>query len=272
MSDQLPEVPLARPLEQPSSKKKIGAYLIEFVLLFLAVFLGFVAENIREDVSDKKVVEEQMRAMVENLRYDTARLGRSLRLNLGVTKGLDSFRFYIRKAINGDVKSNKLYYFKFKCMTFGAPYFNKLTISQLKNSGLIRSIENDSLVEQISGYDERQQPVVESRRDGLSEITRMLTASYRNYFSFEGFDAIIQRDTIYTPGKLVAYHEIEKILYRKAELKLLTTDPLKLELLYSEISEFEYSIHQLDAFIRDANESALALIKRINEEYHFEKK
>ena len=30
-------------------KKKWGEYLLEFLMLFLAVFLGFVAENIREE-------------------------------------------------------------------------------------------------------------------------------------------------------------------------------------------------------------------------------
>ena len=29
-------------------KKKWGKYLLEFFMLFLAVFLGFIAENVRE--------------------------------------------------------------------------------------------------------------------------------------------------------------------------------------------------------------------------------
>src|SRR3954468_5958326 len=33
-------------------KKKWGEYLLEFFMLFLAVFLGFVAENIRESNAD----------------------------------------------------------------------------------------------------------------------------------------------------------------------------------------------------------------------------
>ena len=32
-------------------KKKWVEYVLEFVMLFFAVFLGFIAENIREDLS-----------------------------------------------------------------------------------------------------------------------------------------------------------------------------------------------------------------------------
>src|SRR6202030_3863953 len=34
-------------------KKKWGEYLLEFIMLFLAVFLGFIAENVREHLSEK---------------------------------------------------------------------------------------------------------------------------------------------------------------------------------------------------------------------------
>ncbi len=35
-------------------KKKWTEYLLEFFMLFLAVFLGFVAENIREHIAEKE--------------------------------------------------------------------------------------------------------------------------------------------------------------------------------------------------------------------------
>src|SRR5436309_1167001 len=41
-------------------KKKWGEYFLEFILLFLAVFLGFVAENIREDAVEKHKEKQYM--------------------------------------------------------------------------------------------------------------------------------------------------------------------------------------------------------------------
>src|SRR5690349_25121155 len=55
-------------------KKKWGEYLLEFSMLFLAVFLGFVAENIRESSVERHQEKEYMRLMVEDLKKDTANI------------------------------------------------------------------------------------------------------------------------------------------------------------------------------------------------------
>ncbi len=61
-------------------KKKWGEYLLEFVMLFLAVFLGFIAENIREHSVEQNREKEYIRSMIEDLKTDSAFL------NLSITK------------------------------------------------------------------------------------------------------------------------------------------------------------------------------------------
>ena len=51
-------------------KKKWGEYLLEFLMLFLAVFLGFVAENIRETSVEHDREKEYMITMLEDLKAD----------------------------------------------------------------------------------------------------------------------------------------------------------------------------------------------------------
>src|SRR6059058_4049080 len=51
-------------------KKKGGEYLLEFLMLFLAVFLGFVAENIRETSVEHEREKEYMVTMLEDLKAD----------------------------------------------------------------------------------------------------------------------------------------------------------------------------------------------------------
>ena len=38
----------------PNNKKKWAEYLLEFLMLFLAVFPGFLAENVRENMVERK--------------------------------------------------------------------------------------------------------------------------------------------------------------------------------------------------------------------------
>src|SRR5689334_25333071 len=52
-------------------KKKLGEYLLEFIMLFLAVFLGFLAENLREQNVEHHREKEYIHSLVEDLKSDT---------------------------------------------------------------------------------------------------------------------------------------------------------------------------------------------------------
>lgn len=55
-------------------KKKWGEYFLEFLMIFLAVFLGFVAENFREHQVEKEKGRQYVRSLYEDLKLDTARI------------------------------------------------------------------------------------------------------------------------------------------------------------------------------------------------------
>src|SRR3982750_4314445 len=46
-------------------KKKWGEYFLEFLMLFLAVTLGFIAENIREHIAEHNRAEEYAISLVQ---------------------------------------------------------------------------------------------------------------------------------------------------------------------------------------------------------------
>jgi hypothetical protein len=52
-------------------KKAWKEYLLEFLMIFLAVTMGFVAETIREGVSDRAKGMEYIKSFVQDLRRDT---------------------------------------------------------------------------------------------------------------------------------------------------------------------------------------------------------
>jgi hypothetical protein len=55
-------------------KKKWTEYLLEFLMLFLAVFLGFLAENIREHQVEKDKARQYTLSFYEDLKNDTTRM------------------------------------------------------------------------------------------------------------------------------------------------------------------------------------------------------
>ncbi|HRG82469.1 MAG TPA: hypothetical protein PLO99_08135, partial [Chitinophagaceae bacterium] len=53
-----------------TARKKWTHYFWEFLMLFLAVSLGFYAENTRETILHKKEVKTQLNAMLSDLQSD----------------------------------------------------------------------------------------------------------------------------------------------------------------------------------------------------------
>src|SRR6476660_6301531 len=53
-------------------KKKWSEYLLEFFMLFLTVFLGFIAENIREHIVENERGKQYMESLLVDLQNDTA--------------------------------------------------------------------------------------------------------------------------------------------------------------------------------------------------------
>ena len=55
-------------------RKKWTHYLWEFLMLFLAVFCGFLAENMRERIVERHREKDYIISMIEDLQTDTANL------------------------------------------------------------------------------------------------------------------------------------------------------------------------------------------------------
>ncbi len=133
-------------------KKKWNEYLLEFFMLFLAVFLGFIAENIREKNVEHHREKEYMQSLVKDIQRDTAMLALTL---TKVEKNLsysDSLLHIIYNELYDPVSINKMYSLYSK--VFRIPYLQYVdrTSSQLRNAGGMRLIRNQQVVDSITYY------------------------------------------------------------------------------------------------------------------------
>jgi hypothetical protein len=55
-------------------KKRFSEYLLEFLMIFLAVTMGFFAENIRERFTERHMEQEYISSLVAELSSDTVKL------------------------------------------------------------------------------------------------------------------------------------------------------------------------------------------------------
>jgi hypothetical protein len=134
-------------------KKKWGEYLLEFIMLFLAVFLGFSAENLRERIVEHNIEKEYIHSLVEDLKSDTLQSNEILILLNSRSAGVDSVITAL--ASPGIIEnSNNAYRLWSKNIGFADFISNDRTIQQLKNSGGLRLIRNKAVSDSIMNYDQ----------------------------------------------------------------------------------------------------------------------
>jgi hypothetical protein len=248
-------------------KKNLKEYLLEGLMIFIAVSMGFIAESIREHITDEKQVKEYMREIVENLRYDTVRMNKNTNRNLTICKSLDSFRYEILEARNGNINSNRLYYLQAKSFGYGTVAFNTSAISQLKSSGVLRLVENRDLVDKIDDYYQRRISSAESAKptsEGFIERQKIISSLFnREYYdkrlnARDGFKPNVPADNGY-------------LLLINPAPKLLRTNPEDFQQLYNNVWLYESGLIAYNNFVIYARELADELIIEIQKEYHLEK-
>ncbi|HUS01126.1 MAG TPA: hypothetical protein VMY77_05335 [Chitinophagaceae bacterium] len=133
-------------------KKRWTEYLLEFFMLFLAVFLGFVAENYREHIVEHQREKQFMRSMVEDLQTDTAEMTRILNDINTRSQNVDSMlSLLVTPRITNDVII-KSYHFTFPALNNLSVVFDDRTITQLKSSGSMRMIRNQKVNDALVKY------------------------------------------------------------------------------------------------------------------------
>ena len=210
--------------------KKWKEYFLEFLMIFLAVTMGFFAENIRETQLEKKELNSYVTQILENLKADTSRSNHALLYNQSKSLYLDSLRYEIASAISDKINSNKMYYFSIKRTGVSFVLFKQGAITQLKNSGKMRLIENKNLTNEILEYYDRWVIAVTYSETECAQKQTEFDKNSSNFFDSEYFEWLTKRETAlpYAPDTALQNY-IAAILDRQPPLTLLNYTPLELK-------------------------------------------
>jgi len=133
-----------------TARKKWTHYFWEFLMLFLAVSLGFYAENTRETILHKKEVKTQLNSMLSDLQSDITLFDSVTDRNSYSALMADS----LVEMLHSDITNTTGIYFAARTVTanLGYYYTNSKSFEQLKTAGLLRYIKDKELLDSIGTY------------------------------------------------------------------------------------------------------------------------
>ena len=236
-----------------TARKKWTHYFWEFLMLFLAVFCGFLAENQREHMVEHRREKKFVQSLASDLAADTLRLNNILQQRISRTKMLDSFVVLMNKP---DAASNSRYLYYYNSLATRGWSFRFTpvdgTMQQLKNAGNLRLIQKSVVSDSIIAYDVASRALVWGGQD-----EEEIVDTYRNI-----------AEIIFDGRVLMAMRDEENNLFMP------DYDP-PLRLNEDAVFRLTYRIHMLVAFNktlrRDGRvllQKARSLLALLEKEYH----
>lgn len=193
-------------------KKNWKEYFLEFLMIFIAVTLGFFAENLREHIAEKKVEKEYIESFAEDIKTDAAKLNQIIPAETIAISNIDTLYQLLTDSAHSNIEMNRIYYlFRKYTMKFDPIAFNQRTFSQLKNAGGLRLIRNKAASDSIVSYNK-----------SIDDINSTISYTTHNFM----LPALYLGNKIFNLKYLAPYSpdSIEQIMASPIKTTLLTKD------------------------------------------------
>ena len=177
-------------------RKKWTHYFWEFLMLFLAVFCGFLAENQREHFVEKKREKEYVRSMIDDLKLDTIRLSvenADRRQAIGM---YDSLMELLNQKDRNEFQQQRIYFLARMSIRLSPfPIMNDRAFEQMKSSGNLRLIHDKKIADDITKYYFNSKEFLINTNQSLSRLQSLIEyqgkvfdgAVFRKMINIENF-------------------------------------------------------------------------------------
>jgi hypothetical protein len=248
------------PPAHSGNKKKWKHYFWEFLMLFLAVFCGFLAENQREHYIEHHRAKQFAKALFSDLISDTVTLANNIRTLREVISAQEKMIALMRQNDTAKVPGATLYYYAARAE--GGTFFSvkTATLQQLKNSGALRYFKRFDLVKKVNEYDQALMNQF-SRYDVDQAYSTEYRQAYKEMFSFE------QNDKLNT---LLFYYPVARDSILSLDLPLLEHDKKQKSNYMHALENRRYNLsRRVEKYYSDPFIAAMQLIDALKREYGF---
>ena len=222
-------------------RRKWTHYFWEFLMLFLAVFCGFLAEYKLEQMIERHREHQFAESLSNDLKADIKHLNSIIEHRVTRQIMLDSLMLLLNTADNKNMR-NSIYYQAIQVSRRNPVLFtpNNGTMQQLKNSGGLRLISKRAIADSIAKYD----------------------VSTRNMETFDQIESKAFEDYRIAAAKIFNSLEFEKMLDQNNQASRPVNNPVLLSYSNADLDEINFKIHRMKFNNRGSKRDAQRLLKQ----------
>lgn len=184
-------------------KKKFKEYFLEFIMIFLAVTLGFFAEQLRENYKEKRQAKEYIFSFYEDLKIDTARVSALIQFDHNKIDGLKNIGACY-DSISKNIACHNCLLTLFRNSNFNSRFqITERTLKQLDNAGGFRLLQKED-ADSIMNYETNFNQVLDFQSTIFQEAQDNVRNTYNLLINFraneqihkpeKGFSGLYQTD------------------------------------------------------------------------------
>jgi hypothetical protein len=242
-------------------KKNFKEYFLEFLMIFLAVTMGFFAESLREHIADKAKEKEYINSLISDLDKDIKVINDQMpNFETGLAQ-LDSLITMLKDPRVKEFGADMYYFGRQAAKPAVRFLINDRTLQQMKNSGDFRLIRNDEASSAIIEY-YRNLNVIEN----LRTLDNNLQNEYRR-IAIDIFDPIVL-ETYVNLENMENLEDSSSSERPVGNPALLTYDTKQLTRLAGMVAYTRGTRHAYVSFEKTMRKKALKLIELLKKEYH----
>lgn len=148
----LPEMEVHYHPQLDHNSKPWKEYLIEGFMIFIAVMMGFIAENIREDITNNQHVKQLTAQLVHDLKDDTAQLNEISKKETNIRAYNDSL-LYLSQQPLAKIDIKKLQYLAVNSHSMWPFHPSEGAITAIKNELHLKQFSNSDLISLFAQYE-----------------------------------------------------------------------------------------------------------------------
>src|SRR6187551_2462460 len=242
-----------------TERKKWTHYLWEFLMLFLAVFCGFLAENQREHFVEHQREKQFIQTLLQDLGNDTANFDRSISIFKSNVERFDSLK---ASAKNPRTQENILNAYKATTLpqSFSSFNYSDRTIEQLRSAGNFRLIRNSAVSDALIEYDRYIRHTYLETEKILTGLSISLLEKQNEIFDYDLCNFFLSKN--WQQRQLITADSLAQ------QPKLLTDNEQKLQQYYNSFGSWRNWCSRMTTHSSIAKGDAINLMNLVKKEYH----